>query len=275
MPKTKSKPVKPKSAASKTSPKVAPKAASKTMDAKKIDKKAPIKPTPKATPKLNPKVSSKSSSKVDSKIDAKTKVIAKLAEPVKKAAKKEKPVKKVAKTERPEIELEDDFEAEDFDGSEIAEYEDDLKAVESEDEDSDDVDLLDEEEIPKTSEEVYLTDAEGNRYCRARDCDQTAAVDVYCRYHYLLFWKRIQIRKEILIGGKLERYVEELTGRYPDKFLEMILRDLRTEKDFLGAIQELEIDEAGLDNEFEEDSQTYIDEVRGIGESASVDDEEF
>ncbi len=269
MPKTKSKPVKTKSAASKTSPKAAPKIASKI--ASKIEKKAPVK----ATPKVNAKVSSKSSPKADIKIDAKTKVVAKPIEPVKKAVKKEKPVKKAAKTERPEIELEDDFEAEDFDGSEIAEYEDDLKAVESEDEDSDDVDLLDEEEIPKTSEEVYLTDAEGNRYCRARDCDQTAAVDVYCRYHYLLFWKRIQIRKEILIGGKLERYVEELTGRYPDKFLEMILRDLRTEKDFLGAIQELEIDEAGLDNEFEEDSQTYIDEVRGIGESASVDDEEF
>ena len=251
MPKTKAKPVKNKSAASKAS--------SKAKDAKKLEKKPIVKAAAKVAPKL----------------DAKAKPAPKAVEPAKKAVKKEKPAKKATKTERPEIELEDDFEAEDFDGSEIAEYEDDLKAVETEDEETDDTDLLDEEEIPKTSEEVYLTDAEGNRYCRARDCDQTSTVDVYCRYHYLLFWKRIQIRKEILIGGKLERYVEDLTGRYPDKFLEMILRDLRTEKDFLGAIQELEIDEAGLDNEFEEDSQTYIDEVRGIGESASVDDEEF
>ena len=251
MPKTKAKPVKNKSAASKVS--------SKAKDAKKLEKKPIVKAAAKVAPKL----------------DAKAKPAPKAVEPAKKAVKKEKPAKKATKTERPEIELEDDFEAEDFDGSEIAEYEDDLKAVETEDEETDDTDLLDEEEIPKTSEEVYLTDAEGNRYCRARDCDQTSTVDVYCRYHYLLFWKRIQIRKEILIGGKLERYVEDLTGRYPDKFLEMILRDLRTEKDFLGAIQELEIDEAGLDNEFEEDSQTYIDEVRGIGESASVDDEEF
>ena len=255
MPKTKAKPAKNKSAASKPS--------AKAKDAKKLEKK----PVAKAAAKAD--------SKVDAKAKAAPKTLPKTAEPVKKAAKKEKPVKKSAKTERPEIELEDDFEAEDFDGSEIAEYEDDLKAVESEDEETDTDDSLEDEEIVKTSEEVYLTDAEGNRYCRARDCDQTAAVDVYCRYHYLLFWKRIQIRKEILLGGKLERYVEELTGRYPDKFLEMILRDLRTEKDFLGAIQELEIDEAGLDNEFEEDSQTYIDEVRGMGESTAVDDEEF
>ena len=251
MSKTKAKPAKVKSAASKSSPNV--------KDAKKLEKKPVVKASPKAP----------------AKVEAKAKPALKAIEPVKKTIKKEKPAKKAAKTERPEIELEDDFEAEDFDGSEIAEYEDDLKAVESEDEDTDDSDLLDEDEIPKVSEEVYLTDAEGNRYCRARDCDQSSTVDVYCRYHYLLFWKRIQIRKEILIGDKLERYVEALTGRYPDKFLEMILRDLRTEKDFVGAIQELEIDEAGLDNEFEEDSQTYIDEVRGIGESAAVDDEEF
>ncbi len=263
MSKTKAKPAKVKSAASKSTP--------KAKDAKKLEKK----PVVKASPRAVTKGPGKAPAKVEAKVKPAPKPTLKAAESPKKAIKKEKPGKKVAKTERPEIELEDDFEAEDFDGSEIAEYEDDLKAVESEDDDTDDSDLLDDDEIPKVSEEVYLTDAEGNRYCRARDCDQSSTVDVYCRYHYLLFWKRIQIRKEILIGGKLERYVEDLTGRYPDKFLEMILRDLRTEKDFVGAIQELEIDEAGLDNEFEEDSQTYIDEVRGIGESAAVDDEEF
>jgi hypothetical protein len=246
MAKTKAKPAKTKSAASKTP--------AKAKDAKKLQKKPIVKAAVK--------------------IDAKLKAAPKPAEGVKKAPKKEK-AKKPAKTDRPELELEDDFEAADFDGSEIAEYEEDLKAVESDDEELVEGEGEDEVEVEKVSEEVYLTDAEGNRYCRARDCDQIATVDTYCRYHYLLFWKRIQIRKEILLDGKLERYVEELTSRYPDKFLEMIRRDLRTEKDFLGAIQELEIDEAGLDNEFEEDTQTYIDEVRGMGDSPSVDEEEF
>ncbi|MNT61874.1 hypothetical protein D3C72_1995470 [compost metagenome] len=93
-------------------------------------------------------------------------------------------------------------------------------------------------------------------------------MDTYCRYHYLLFWKRIQVRKKILVDGKLERYVEELTSRYPDKFLEMIRRDLRTEKDFLGAIQELEIDESANEAEFEEDNSAFIEEVRGMGEGS-------
>lgn len=127
----------------------------------------------------------------------------------------------------------------------------------------------------ENDEDIVLTDAEGNRYCRARDCDQIASVDAYCRYHYLLFWKKIQVRKKILADGKLERYVDELTARYPDKFLEMIRRDLRTEKDFVAAIQELEIDESGLDNEYEEDTQSFIDEVRGMGggEGESVEDD--
>lgn len=130
------------------------------------------------------------------------------------------------------------------------------------------------EEVP---EEIVLTDAEGRRYCRTRDCDQLALVDSYCRYHYLLFWKRIQVRKKILGEGKLERYVEELTSRYPDKFLEVLKKDLRTEKDFLAAIQELEIDDTAEEGEFEDEAQNYIEEVRGITESPTdrADDDSF
>ncbi len=112
--------------------------------------------------------------------------------------------------------------------------------------------------------EVYLTDADGRRYCRVRDCDQSSAVDGYCRFHYLLLWKKIQVRKKILTEGKLEKYIEDLTARYPDKYLEMLKKDLRNEKDFLGAIQELEIDESAGENEFEEEAQNYLDEVRGM-----------
>lgn len=123
-------------------------------------------------------------------------------------------------------------------------------------------------------DEVVLTDAEGRRYCRVRDCDQVSTVEGYCRFHYLLLWKKIQIRRKILVDGKLERYVEELTSRYPDKFLEMIRKDLRNEKDFLAAIAELEIDESAIDNEFEDEAQNYIDEVRGMSETSSSMGEE-
>lgn len=126
-----------------------------------------------------------------------------------------------------------------------------------------------------TEEEVHLTDAEGRRYCRVKDCDQAAAVGGgYCRFHYLLFWKNIQNRKKILSEGKLERYIEELTARYPDKYLELLRKDLRSEKDFSAAIQELEIDESGVDNEFEDEAQNYLDEVRGMSSESQPEREE-
>lgn len=189
-----------------------------------------------------------------------------------KVSKKNLKVKKVE-----EDNLVDDFiPDDDVVGDEIGEYEEELKAVET-------LDIEAEEELEwisdtksGTDEDIYLTDADGNRYCRAKDCDQISAVDGYCRFHYLLFWKRIQVRKKILSNGKFDRYIEELMGRYPDKFLEMARRDLRTQKDFQAAIQELEIDESERQADTEDETQSYIDEVRGIGEATSgMEEEEF
>ncbi len=131
---------------------------------------------------------------------------------------------------------------------------------------------------PADPDEIILTDAEGRRYCRARDCDQLSRVDGYCRYHYLLFWKKIQVRKKILSDGKLERYIEELTAKFPDKYLEVLRKDLRSEKDFMAAIGELELEEAAANEEadFEEDNN-FIEEMRGVGGEATTiqDDDDY
>lgn len=129
-------------------------------------------------------------------------------------------------------------------------------------------------EVKAPIKDVVLTDAEGRILCRVKDCDQPAVVENYCRYHYLFFWKKIQNRKKILSEGKLEQYIEELTSRYPLKFLELIRKDLGSEPDFLSAIQELDIDEGNNIDEFEDEN--FIEEVRGIGSGADterVDDE--
>ncbi len=128
-------------------------------------------------------------------------------------------------------------------------------------------------EEPDTAEDVVLTDADGNRFCRTKDCDRLSEVDNYCRYHYILLWKNIQIRRNILQEGKLGRYVEELTARYPDKFLEILKKDLRSEKDFLAAIQELEIDESAVEAEFDdEEAQSDIFEIQRVSDTGSGGD---
>lgn len=282
----------PAKAALKPAPK---KAAPKAIIKKKVEK-APVKvakkPELKKKPEVKP-VAAKAVPKPTKEVkEAKVEIAKKpekkpLPQPLAVAATvaEKAPLKKDAKAPKKgkgkkeeAAEIEEDFISDDdLMGDEIGEYEEELKAVEEADEEAEVEIEWTAEERARTDEEVILTDAEGRRYCRARDCDQIASVDAYCRYHYLLFWKKIQVRKKILADGKLERYVEELTSRYPDKFLEMIRRDLRTEKDFLAAIQELEIDESATENEFEEDTSAYLEEVRGMGENSStgVEDDEY
>lgn len=174
-----------------------------------------------------------------------------------------------------EEDLESDLIGDDeFGESEIAEYEEDLKAVEDDDDDSGLELSEDDEDLDKKDEEIYLTDSDGRRLCKVRDCDQVSTVDVYCRFHYLLLWKKIQIRKHILNDNKLEKYLEDLTSRYPDKFLEVIRKDLKTEKDFLSVIQEMELDENALaETENEDEVQSFSDEIRGIGEAPGLDED--
>jgi hypothetical protein len=247
-----------KAAASKAAPKAkasakkpvkavgkAPKAAKPAPKASKA--KAPAKASPKtslkasATAKASAAKATKSVTKVSAK--AAKPVVAKATKaPAKETAPKETPVKaaKAPKKETaPKV---------------------DLKPV-----------YIPEE--PDVAEEVILTDAEGRRYCRTKDCDRLAEVDNYCRYHYILLWKNIQIRRNILQEGKLGRYIEELTARYPDKFLEILKKDLRSEKDFLAAIQELEIDESAVEAEFDdEESQSDIFEIQRVSEAGNSGD---
>jgi hypothetical protein len=259
---------------------------------KKDDKKTVKKPVVKAKSKV---VAAPISKKVDAKkenVTAKPAVLisknnAKAKATVKEIAveapakAQQKATKADAKTKskskkvekKADDDIEDDLIGDDFGDSEIAEYEEDLKAVED-DEDDADLELTDDDDDDKKDEEVYLTDSEGRRLCKVRDCDQVANVDAYCRYHYLLLWKKIQIRKSILVDGKLEKYLEDLTNRYPDKFLEVIKKDLKTEKDFLSVIQEMELDENALNEvENEDEVQSFADEIRGIGDAPSMDDD--
>lgn len=118
------------------------------------------------------------------------------------------------------------------------------------------------DEVDKAFEEemVELKDAFGNKLCCLKDCDGVATVEDkngqhYCRTHYISLWENIQIRNRILTGDVLKKFIEQIVKRYPDKFLEIMRKDLSTEKDFINALQDLEISEpASLDNHFGYDS---------------------
>lgn len=238
--------------------KVAAKSASKSKaaTAKKDEKLKKVKDVPAKLSKAPAKPTAKAS--VDKVVAAKTAVkdIATKAKGGGKSSDKASDKSKKSDKEHQPEEFEDEFE------EEAISYGDAIRLTAQDLEDP---------------EELILTDAEGRRYCKVKDCDQLSIVEGFCRLHYLALWKKIQIRKKILTDGKLEKYIEELTSRYPDKYIEMIRRDLKTEKDFLSAIQELEIDDSA-EGEFEEDS-SFVEEIRGIssnrGDGGGSGDSEF
>ncbi len=256
----------------------------------KAKKKTPAKPKKPVAVKAKKPIKAATPVKKAAKpaVVAKVKPVAvpaqKMSEPKvveKKVEKKAKPASskasEKAKKKSKSIE-EEDFLPEASEGAEelpdLSEFEEEESIEDIADDATEDLDG-DVPPVAPGDEEIILTDAEGRRYCKVKDCDQIASVEGYCRFHYLLLWKKIQVRRKILIDGKLERYVEELTARYPDKFLEMIRRDMKSEKDFLQAIAELEIDESAQDNEFEDEAQGFIDEVRGVSEAGISEEEEF
>jgi hypothetical protein len=123
-------------------------------------------------------------------------------------------------------------------------------------------------------EEVVLTNADGKEYCRVHDCDNESTTESYCRYHYLALWKRNKVKAKILQGGKLDKYIEDLTAKYPDKYLEMLRKDLASEKDFNLIVAEMDVEDSGDEADNEEETSRFIEEVRG-GMPTPDDDEGF
>ena len=109
-------------------------------------------------------------------------------------------------------------------------------------------------------DEVVLRDAEGRQLCRSHDCDQVAVADEYCRFHYLTLWKKITRRRQVLEGSKLENYLRELTKPYSDKMIDILRKDLKTEKNFLSSMRELGVsrteDEVIEDEHLDENTAT-------------------
>lgn len=92
--------------------------------------------------------------------------------------------------------------------------------------------------------------------CSFTGCDEDRTTGVYCRLHYLVSWKKIKKKERLLAEKRLNKYIEELTARYPDEYLDIIRRDLATEKSFADLMEDLDIEALG-------DSGAEDEEVTG------------
>lgn len=91
----------------------------------------------------------------------------------------------------------------------------------------------------RNNEEILIKDVEGRRYCHDENCDQPAVTDIYCRYHYLVSWKYLQMKKKLLENKYLVHTIEELISLFGEGALHFVLRDLKNEKSFEVATKEM------------------------------------
>lgn len=111
--------------------------------------------------------------------------------------------------------------------------------------------------------------AQGQIICREIACESFASTGGYCRLHYIKNWKKIKRREMILREKKLNRYIEELVSKYPEKYIDVIRQDLSTDKDFNKIIGDLELDEPLEDYDSDADAiDSLIDSIK-----RDIDDE--
>ena len=117
--------------------------------------------------------------------------------------------------------------------------------------------LMEELRVKIISETSTVPRDKDSDTCVMEGCEENKTTGDFCRLHYISKWKRLKKKERVLAEKRLNKYIEELTARYPDEYLEVIKRDLSSDKNFSELLQDLEIED--------------VDEVVGVDE----EDEDF
>lgn len=121
--------------------------------------------------------------------------------------------------------------------------------------------LIEEMRVKIISETTTPPGDKDSDICVVEGCDENKTTGDFCRLHYISKWKRLKKKERVLAEKRLNKYIEELTARYPDEYLEVIKRDLSSDKNFSELLQDLEIEDvdeiAGADEEDEEFSKKF------------------
>ena len=93
--------------------------------------------------------------------------------------------------------------------------------------------------------------------CVIEGCEESKTTGDFCRLHYITKWKRLKKKEKVLAEKRLNKYIEELTSRYPDEYIEVIKRDLSSDKNFAELLQDLEIEEVDEVAVVEEEDEDF------------------
>lgn len=65
------------------------------------------------------------------------------------------------------------------------------------------------------------------KICKEAGCHNSQTTGGYCRLHYLKHWKQIKAEVNEKAAKKLNRYVDYMSKKNPERYIEDIKKDLR------------------------------------------------
>lgn len=68
------------------------------------------------------------------------------------------------------------------------------------------------------------------KICVEPDCRNAQTTKDYCRLHYLKNWKRIKDDEQKKAADRLNKYVEGICKKFPEKYVDVIRRDLKSDR---------------------------------------------
>lgn len=66
------------------------------------------------------------------------------------------------------------------------------------------------------------------RICKEPECQNAATTEGYCRLHYLKNWKRLKEEALHRSTKRLNKYIESVIKKHPDRYMEVIKKDIRS-----------------------------------------------
>jgi hypothetical protein len=74
------------------------------------------------------------------------------------------------------------------------------------------------------------------KICIESGCKNAQTTKDYCRLHYLKNWKILKEEEQKKAADRLNKYVEGICKKFPEKYVDVIRRDIRSDRtDFVGA----------------------------------------
>jgi hypothetical protein len=77
--------------------------------------------------------------------------------------------------------------------------------------------------------EVYIESVK-IKICIEPGCKNVQTTKDYCRLHYLKNWRKIRDHAQKKAAERLNKYVEGICKKYPEKYIDVIRREIRNGK---------------------------------------------